>query len=192
MLTVKECYMSEDLMIIHCSPTMAGLKTANMFTDDFSSAGELRAYIFRINSILQPKGARVIPLKYKNGKALLYMYRPSKLSSDLKDPGAARILRKYGYDPSDADQCITRLIGRINTQSGFPHEIGLFLGYPPCDVEGFINNKAQNCKIVGTWKVYGDVSLAEKAFAGFRKCTDIYCRHWNEHKNFGKLVVATP
>ena len=38
----------------------------------------------------------------------------------------------------------------------FPHEIGIFLGYPLADVAGFIRNKGRNCKCIGTWKVYGD------------------------------------
>lgn len=44
----------------------------------------------------------------------------------------------------------------------FPHEVGLFLGYPPEDVEGFIENKARSCKITGYWKVYSDEEKAKR------------------------------
>ena len=44
----------------------------------------------------------------------------------------------------------------------FPHEVGLFLGYPPEDVEGFIENKACSCKLTGYRKVYSDEEKAKK------------------------------
>lgn len=46
----------------------------------------------------------------------------------------------------------------------FPHEVGIFLGYPLWDVEGFIQNNGQNYKIVGYWKVYDDVVGAIRKF----------------------------
>ena len=38
----------------------------------------------------------------------------------------------------------------------FPHEVGLFLSYPPEDVKGFINHRAGGFKCAGLWKVCGD------------------------------------
>ncbi len=42
----------------------------------------------------------------------------------------------------------------------FPHEIGLFLGYPPEDVCGYIRNKGKCQKCTGHWQVYGDENFA--------------------------------
>ncbi len=58
----------------------------------------------------------------------------------------------------------------------FPHEIGLFLGYPSEDVLGFIRNRAGNSKMTGAWKVYGDKEKAERIFEKYRKCTRCYLR----------------
>ena len=46
----------------------------------------------------------------------------------------------------------------------FPHEVGLFLSYPPEDVKGFIDHRANDFKCAGLWKVYGDVEQARAAF----------------------------
>ena len=51
---------------------------------------------------------------------------------------------------------------RLRRESDFPHEVGLFLGYPPRDVEGFIREKARRAKCTGAWKVYGDEEAARK------------------------------
>lgn len=49
------------------------------------------------------------------------------------------------------EQLLERLSGRISASEDFPHEIGLFLGYPVDDVTGFIQNKGRNyllCRIL--------------------------------------------
>ena len=58
---------------------------------------------------------------------------------------------------------------RLAQREDFPHEIGLFLGYPLGDVIGFIKNAGQNCKCVGCWKVYCNECEAIKAFAMIEK-----------------------
>lgn len=55
---------------------------------------------------------------------------------------------------------------------GFPHEIGIFLGYPLEDVKGFIENSGRHFKICGQWKVYSDTKRAEKLFAKYAECSD--------------------
>jgi hypothetical protein len=52
----------------------------------------------------------------------------------------------------------------------FPHEVGLFLGYPPDDVLGFMKHKGQNYKLNGCWKVYGNVDKAKTDFRCYEVC----------------------
>ena len=85
---------------------------------------------------------------------------------------------------------MTDLVRRLRGSAEFPHEIGLFLSYPPEDVRGFIENRAQNFKRAGLWKVYGDVEQAQRLFARYRKCTDIYCELWRAGSGIGQLAVA--
>lgn len=128
-------------------------------------------------------------LAYRAGRGLIYVYRPKKLSADLQNELAAGLLRECGYPCSDENTCLRCLIRRLDESADFPHEIGLFLGYPPEDVDGFINRRGE-CKCCGFWKVYGDVDSAQKLFARYRKCTDIYCRLWQEGRSIEKLTVA--
>lgn len=69
--------MSEETFIHHCSPTMAGIKTANLFSCCFADDREMRDSIRRLNGILVKKGIRVLPLRYHDRRALIYAYRPS-------------------------------------------------------------------------------------------------------------------
>ena len=72
----------------------------------------------------------------------------------------------------------------------FPHEVGLFLSYPPEDVLGFILNKACNHKCVGCWKVYSDEQAAKCIFRRYKKCSKIYSQQWEQGKSIEQLTVA--
>lgn len=182
--------MFEELLILHCSPTLAGVKTGNMFRCFYSSQKELFDDIRRLNRKLVRKGLRVIPLRVDDKSALIYVYRPSKLKTDFEHCDAACMLKWYGYTCEHPDRCVAELVIRMREQREFPHEVGLFLGYPPEDVHGFIENNAQCSKCTGTWKVYGDEEKAHKTFATYRKCTDIYCAQYAQGKTIERLTVA--
>ncbi len=182
--------MSEEMIINHCSPTLAGIKTGALFNCAYPSERELRSSVRAWNKTLSPKGLRVLPLRYNGRTALIYIYRPAMLSADLKDELARRLLAKCGYVSETPEGCIVQLLRRFAECDEFPHEIGLFLGYPPEDVCGFIANKAGGYKCVGYWKVYGDEEKAKKAFAKFEKCTRCYCRQHAKGKSIERLAVA--
>ena len=181
--------MSEKMLVENCSPTMAGLKTGSLFSCEFKSKKELLESIRRLNTRLVPRGVRMIPVKFTGNRALIYMYRPNKLSTDLCDSTALSILSKKLYPTESVQSCVSELIKRLNTQKEFPHEIGLFLGYPSEDVEAFIKNKAKGAKFVGTWKVYSDEENAKKKFALYKKCKKVYEAAYEKHNSFDRLVV---
>ena len=181
--------MSEDLVIKHCAPTLAGLKTGNLFNASYDSRQELDRDVAQLNMILERRGLRVIVLKTKAGRALIYIYRPRLLHNDLNRREAREILSRFGYKPADPDSCISLLADRISLDGEYPHEIGLFLGYPPEDVKGFISFRGKGCKACGYWKVYGDIQSAEKRFAQYRKCTGVYLRCLKCGASLEKLAV---
>lgn len=182
--------MHDDLLIRHCAPTLAGIKTGSLFVCPFADKQEVLEAVRMTNRRLGKKGLRTIPLRFSHKKALLYVYRPKQLSADLAHAEAASLLESCGYDVKDCEKCIVRLAQKLRSQGEFPHEIGLFLGYPPEDVRGFMDNKACDCKCVGCWKVYGDLESAKKKFAQYKKCTRVYCDCWQKGSNIERLTVA--
>lgn len=180
--------MSEEMIVRHCAPTLAGMKTGSMFTCAYTSEEQMRESLRRFNRLLGRKGLRVLPLRYRNGKALIYVFRPTKLSGDLKHTIADRLLRERGYCFETPQHCILQLMQKLGEED-FPHEIGLFLGYPPEDVRGFIENH-DACKCVGCWKVYGDENAARKLFAKYKKCTAVYSERLKKGASIERLAVA--
>lgn len=182
--------MSEEMIVRHCSPTLAGMKTGSMFAYNYASENEMWESVRSWNRLLTKKGLRVLPLKFRNNRALIYVYRPARLSQDLQNDTACRLLQERGYGMETPERCVLQLMKRLGEYEEFPHEIGLFLGYPPEDVCGFIENKAECCKCVGCWKVYGDADAAQKTFAKYKKCTDVYCAQYAKGKSIERLTVA--
>ena len=183
--------MSEDYLIRHCAPTLAGIKTGSIFACPYESKETVLQNIRQINRRLRHKGLRALPLRFSDKKALIYLFRPKILSADLRNATAAQLLERFGYNTVSCEKCIVRLAKKLRAQEEFPHEIGLFLGYPPEDVCGFIDNNACGCKCVGCWKVYGDEEAAKKKFAQYKKCTKVYCDQWAKGKDIERLTVAS-
>lgn len=182
--------MSEELLVIHCSPTLAGLKTGSLFTAECRKQTEFIEKLCAFNRLLVPKGLRILPMKKIKNRVLVYVYRPSKLEEDFANEHVYSLLKSMGYPCKKPQQCVACLAKKLRENESFPHEIGLFLGYPPEDVRGFIENKAGHCKCMGCWKVYGDVEQAQEKFRQFRKCADIYHTQWQKGFSIERLTVA--
>jgi hypothetical protein len=182
--------MLERLMIEHCSPTLACIKTANLFNISYVDEEAFRQELEDWNRSFEIKGIALVVLRQHDGRALIYLCRRAKLREDLAQPGVAEFLRRYGYESTEVDYALGRLKSRLLDFENFPHEIGIFLSYPLGDVIGFIENAGQNCKCMGCWKVYCNVCQAQKTFAMYKKCKDTYMRLWSQGKSIMQLTVA--
>lgn len=189
-LHVEVSAMSDEMIVETCSPTLAGLKTGSMFSTKYTDRRELFRQLKRLNLLLVPKGLRIIPLRFKEDRALIYLYRPSCLSRDLTDKEARRILESRGYVPENEGQCIHCLVGRLQKETEFPHEIGLFLGYPAEDVAGFIEKGARACLCTGVWKVYSHRERALELFSRYKKCSASYKVQFRRGTGIDALAVA--
>lgn len=183
--------MPEDMVIARmCAPTLAGIKTGSLYRFQYADRKEMMQSIRQWNRKLSPKGVILISLRFRERDALIYAFRPKQLHRDFQSEDAASILREFGYAPQKSEACIATLIKRISEEKSFPHEIGLFLGYPPEDVEGFIENRANGYKTVGYWKVYGNVAEAERKFDAYRRCTNWFLRSLQSGRQLERLTVA--
>lgn len=182
--------MLEQLLIDHCAPTLAGLKTASLFRCLGAGEQELGERIARLNEDMALKG--VILTEVKRGKegTLVYVYRRKALETELQRPETQQFLAGYGYIQFDVDTCLKRLQERLAASADFPHEIGVFLGYPLEDVKEFIHNKGRNAKCIGCWKVYCNECEARKTFAKYEKCKSVYQRLFSGGRELLKLTVA--
>ena len=141
--------MIEKCLIEHCAPTLASLKAANLFNACCEEEENIDLQISMWNQLMNPKGVKLLALRSRGNRSLVYVYREKQLASRLNSPEVAEFLHSYGYDDIHLSAALARLRDRISANRNFPHEIGIFLDYPLGDVRGFIANSGRNFKCVG-------------------------------------------
>ncbi len=164
-----------EKLAFHSAPTLLGIKCANMIalsSDEF----DIESHIEYFNAKACAKGLKSLKLCSCGRKALVLIYSERLMELRLADKEIRALLEEYGYSPEfNVEQCLERLSERIGESGDFPHEIGVFLGYPIEDVIGFIENKGSNYKCSGCWKVYGCEESAKRTFENYRKCRKFLC-----------------
>lgn len=127
----------------------------------------------------EPLGLNVELLAKRSNGTLIYVYRPDWLRQILDDPECSAFLREQGYGPESTRGCLKTLRLRMRMESindpdgvacNFPHEIGVFLGYPIEDVIGFVENEGANYIFRGYWKVYSNPEEATELFCRYKAC----------------------
>lgn len=180
----------EMKIVEQCAPTLAGMKTGSLFNYRFDSADILWEEVRSQNHKLNGKGVSVEVLKLGDRRALLYVYRRKQLEADLRKTGVRELLEGYGYESGLVEDCLEQLKLRLVDYDCFPHEVGVFLGYPIDDVIKFIEEEGRNCKCCGVWKAYCNEREALELFAKFKKCTDVYQKVFAEGRTIIQLTVA--
>lgn len=166
-------------LAFHTAPTLLGIKCASLFSLS-SSEFDLAFHSQYFNRRTAALGLASRILCSCKNRSLILVYSREQLAKRLVDSSVKVILERYGYTSDmTVDECLDRLSERIGESESFPHEIGVFLGYPVEDVIGFIENKGENFKLCGAWKVYGSVENARRTFADYDRCRNFLCNKLN-------------
>ncbi|WP_066638953.1 DUF3793 family protein [Desulfolucanica intricata] len=102
----------------------------------------------------------------KKDSILVLFYNPQNLSKILSQKDHLNFLKSFGYNEEmNLNQFLDILKERFTKE--FPHELGIFLGYPLMDVTSFIKNKGKNYLLCKYWKVYHNPQRAKDIFYNF-------------------------
>ena len=148
-------------VVTQCAPVLKGVKISNLITMKPGGWRKIRAYLKKSRIIC-------IPLYADAEKEVLFLYRYEQLERHLKNREVREFLRSCGYESFEVASVLVRLRRRYQLYAGiskaFPHELGVLLGYPVGDVQGFIDNRGENSLTSRYWKVYQNPKEAEKIF----------------------------
>ncbi len=160
----------EKLIAYFCGPALAGIKPSNIVNCQKSDYKNISDTVRTLNGQLNCRDI-YFEILYEYEKSVLIMvYRKKLLENHLNREDSKAFLKKYGYkEYNTLNEHISFLKSRIKKYD-FPHEIGIFLGYPIHDVEGFINHRNEGFILSGEWKVYENAAEAKKLFKRFSDC----------------------
>lgn len=176
----------EEQLVRSCSPTLAGLKTGNLFR--YRCQRGTRREIGEWSQCLKEKGIRIKVIRREEEYVLVYVYRVDMLEKDFRNPDIRQFLSDSGYDCSDIDGSI-RILRQRMCHGEFPHEVGLFLGYPLHDVLGFINNCGRDCRFCGCWKVYDNEHQTKEQFVRFKACQKEFIAKFDSGVGLIEMIV---
>ena len=183
----------EAVLVEQCAPTLAGLKPASLFRYQPTDEETFRQNVADWSKELVSFGMmlRVLKVCPQTGVCLLYLYRDGWLRQILTKSSHREFLQKMGYTVTEnCAEMLEQLSRHLCLEREFPHEIGVFLGYPLEDVVGFIENHGRNYTYCGCWKAYGDPVEAKKRFEAYRHCTAIYRERFRQGIQITKLIAA--
>lgn len=180
----------EAVFVEQCAPTLAGIKPANMFI--YESENERFVYdkVAYLARLLSQYGIAACVLKKCGYSNLVYVYRKAWLNSIITAPMISSFLQTLGYDTVSSSIALLQLSDRLCLKKEFPHEIGIFLGYPLFDVLSFIEQHGRNCAFCGYWKAYFNPVGARKRTEQYKKCISIYKRMFENGTPVMRLIVA--
>ncbi len=171
--------MSFDETIIHCaSPSLCGIKPANLFSmkESCFESGEEKLKSWQ--KIFSKKERYFVAIRKSDGRILFFVYDKSLLEKICANSSNKAYLLAKGYDFSRGfSAVISELLHRLAVSEDFPHEVGLFLGYPLEDVIGFESGKGAGYSSAGYWKVYGDPLSARVKMNEYKTCSE-KCMNW--------------
>ena len=154
--------------------TVEGVKPAELLTIGEREYGEVYGNFFHRN-----KSLLIRTIKRSNTKRQIFFYHRQCLGSVLEKNSVQWFLVSLGYpEQYSMDDYIDHLAARL-CKNEFPHEIGVFLGYPLKDVFGYMGmNSLPHTKTMG-WRMYGNTSKSERLYLLFcnarqRACKALY------------------
>ena len=122
-------------LAFQCAPLITGLKVSNLFQID-------SRHYKRLCEILDKSNFSFCGLGGRNGSVSLLIYQKEWLEQFLQQEEVRILMHRLGYRDLHLERVLTKFRSRyiryMQKKQQFPHEMGVLLGYPPEDVEGFI------------------------------------------------------
>ena len=154
----------ETQIALQCAPLISGLKMSNLLI--VSAEDETL-----VRMILRKSGISFYRLLKSGEKVTFLLFRREWLEAYLQQKEVRAVFVAEGYQDYILGNVFRTFQERykryMNGGDCFPHEMGLLLGYPVEDVQGFMENEGKNFLYSGYWKVYADVQEKIKLFQKF-------------------------
>ncbi|MDY4745906.1 DUF3793 family protein [Veillonella caviae] len=176
----------------HCAPAIRGIKVSNLVSIPRDMNEQIQFVLTEYNKEFNKKGLFFYELCCCKERRLLLVFRQQQLETYVRQPAVMTFLKAHGYSEAmSLMDMLEHLRTRMESSLDFPHEIGVFLGYPLTDVKYFISRRGAGYQMCGEWKVYVDTVSARRSFMCYKACRE-YCQtQLMLGKTFSSLVART-
>lgn len=157
-------------LILQCAPLIAGLKISNLLIIKNEQMNLLQA-------IMEKSDITCYHLVSDEEKSTYILFRKMQMEEYILTSQVQETLKEFGYASFQMENVLLefklRYISYLYNGKSFPHEMGILLGYPREDVNGFVQNSGKNYLISGYWKVYDSLLEKQSLFKKFDQAVEI-------------------
>lgn len=188
-MSQAECPFLQPLLqylLVKLAPVILRVKPAGMLrlTNCRQLAGGRQYDLFCVHQrrVAESLKLECRILRSEAAESVVLFFDRARLLQTLTAPAAAEFLHGCGYPATgELEPLLRELIARCRHGRKFPHEIGVFLGYPLKDVRGFMENPA-DCLAVprGLWRIAGDPEESLRIMEQYR-CAEQTVRSVLDH-----------
>lgn len=148
------------------APTVMGKKPSSLIAFNSKLKGHKFLWQRYGREVCEELKLQYFVLKESDENLLVLFFIRAMLESFVHNERSLQFLTRMGYGKAvTLEQKLIILKKRFEKLC--PHEVGIFLGIPVEDVEGFIKHKGKGCLACRDWKVYGNPGRAESLFKDY-------------------------
>lgn len=163
----------DEFFAFHAAPAIAGIKPANLFSCPAGLMPQAEEILADYEKQFKDSHTRFKLLCRCRAHILILVYDTELTEKIFQKKVTQNYLARFSYEANTGVQdFLNQIAAKIAGGENFPHEIGIILGYPPEDIEGFKRYKGRNFKCCGYWKVYGNAERAQKMFDAYTLCRE--------------------
>lgn len=168
----KECLAS--YLALEAAEVLEGAKPANLISiaNRSRSCGRNLYELWQRwgAEVLAGSGLSVMALADRGDSVLLLLFSPVAIRDLLQRPNVNAVLKKAGYGGLSCAELVLGELAARMADGAFPHEIGVFLGYPLKDVAAFMGlvNLPFSCQ--GPWRIFGNPRDSLQLAETYRCC----------------------
>lgn len=170
-----------------CAPVLAGVKPSNMLVLE-------NKHIRDVVRVLEGTGLSWRCLYAGEEKNIWLLYRKEAMEETVLGKEQMLFLREWGYEEDTLERMLIKFSQRFrqyrkDKNLPFPHEMGVFLGYPMADVKGFIKYEGKNYLYCGYWKVYENVEERKELFRTYEEIRKVFVEEARKGKNLWQITM---
>lgn len=178
----------------HCMPTLFKVKPSSLITFHKRYIQSENDFYKSLETEVKKFGCNYELLYIDEAMYYVLVYYEPLLNEVLNRLSNNSILKSNGYLQNEIHYNIHNFklrFYRYMTKSilEFPHEVGIFLGYPILDVEDYIKNNGENYVLCGYWKVYHNANEAGETFRQFKELRDMAINLFYSGRDLCELEV---
>lgn len=164
--TGDDCYLVHLIDLI--GATIAGVKPAALLNIPIGGGRVKQSHWETYRAcLLRHDKLKLREVNKQNGRKQVFFYHRVALGNALSERANLNFLRDRGYpERYSQEDYIACLVERLHGDD-FPHEIGIFLGYPLKDVLGFVGYSSLQLARRRGWNFYGDEEISNRRYESF-------------------------